>query len=36
MKSSLERYITFAFFFFDQTYWPIACMRCVLPRPTPP
>src|SRR5439155_1758028 len=32
MNSSLERYITFTFFFLAQTYWPMACIRWVLPK----
>ena len=33
---SLETYTMFASGFAASTRWPIACMRCVLPRPTPP
>lgn len=33
---SLEVYSTLAFGWLLRTWWPIACIRCVLPRPTPP
>ena len=33
---SEEIYFTFFLFPFSEILFPIACIKCVLPRPTPP